>query len=255
MYLYIGKLFISKHLTLHFKQIPCQHDDISNGFLKPNVISTSIYVFICFGNKLEGMDICSFRNINCSTNAINYPNLKHLYLNNNEIKTLPEDLLISLTNLEKISLEYNHITHIPYYIFSNNYKIQTILLMHNKIKIFILELSHLLSLHTMSLYNNPLETIHEGTLKTFFLVRNTNKFIGLGNINIEQFKCDCNIKWIGRIKSSIVVYKFNMGDEIYNLNEFLEQYNLIEKNCNLNTSKILIDTSKVLNRTISDIRG
>ena len=252
MNLYRVKLFISKLNKYNFKQnrLPtCRHDEISNGFLKPNLISISSFVYNCSYNRLEGLDICAFRDIHCRIDATYYiTTLKQLYLNNNEIKTLPEYLLISLTNLENISLSYNQITHIPYYLFSNNYKLKKIFLMHNKIKIFILELSHLLSLHTMSLYNNPVETIHEGTLKTFFLVRITNKFIGLGNINIEQFKCDCNIEWIGRIKSSIVVNRFNMWDEIYNLNEFLEQYNSIEKNCNLNTTK-------VLNRTIYDIRG
>ena len=187
--------------------------------------------------------MCSFRHANCTNYDINYPLVKEIQLNHNHISYLHEDTFISVPYIENISLDYNNITSIPYLLFSNNHKLKYLYLNGNNIKIFIIELSHLLHLNSLSLLDNPIETFHEGTLKTFFMHKtDVFKDISLGNLN--QLKCECNMEWLGRIKKYIFVREFYIVDKYYNLKEFLKLYDLFINKCNLyNKIELLNNTT------------
>ena len=183
--------------------------------------------------------MCSFRNINCSHYKITYPYFKIIYLNNNNITELHEDLFTSLPNIHTIVLHTNQITSISYYLFINNNKLEYILLNNNKIKIFIVELAHILDLKGLYLDGNTIETFHEGTLKNFFIRNiNTIKYMAVGFTN--NVICDCNINWIIRIKEEIIIEGFKFEGKHLNLMEFLKLYEHIENSCTLNNN---IDTN------------
>ena len=214
----------------------CLERSISNGILSPNRIHNNVDTYFCEKRNITAIDMCSFRNKNCSHYKIIYPNFEFMYLNSNNVTELHEDLFISLPNIKKIDLHNNRITSISYYLFINNNKLLFINLYNNKIKTFIVELAHILSLRTVLLSRNPIETLHEGTLKYFF-IRNTHmkKFMGIGFIN--NVKCDCNVNWIRRIKKEIKINDFEFGNRKYiNLTEFLKVYENLEKKCTLNNN-------------------
>ena len=178
--------------------------------------------------------MCSFRNINCSYYNITYPHFKFMYINNNNITELHEDLFTSLPNIKKINLSYNRITSISYYLFINNNKLEEIFLSYNIIKIFIVELAHISHLRILNLIENPIETFHEGTLKNFFIRnKNNNKIMGVSLIN--KIICDCNMHWIQRITDEIEIQQFYFeNNRLINLTSFLILYTNLENISNLN---------------------
>ena len=181
--------------------------------------------------------MCSFRNINCSNYKITYPNFKSIFLNGNNITDFHEDVFTSLPNIDTIFLHTNRITSISYYLFINNNKLEYLSLKNNKIKIFIVELTHIFNLRLLNLDENPIETFHEGTLKNFF-IRNINitKYLAVGFIN--NVTCDCNVNWIRRIKEDIKIHSFEFEGKHLNLTEFLKLYEHLENNCILNNTNI-----------------
>ena len=198
--------------------------------------------YTCSYADLIAVDMCSFRN--CTDYRMTYFMLATLFLNENQISHLHEDTFIALPNIQYISLQFNNITSIPYLLFSNNHKLKQLDLNDNNINKFITELSHLQQLRSISLVKNPIETFHEGTLKTFFM-HNTNeqKMISLDNLT-EHLKCYCNREWLIRIEKYIVVQKFYISYKLYNLTDFLELYDSVINKCNLNnTIDILINTT------------
>ena len=183
--------------------------------------------------------MCSFRNINCSHSKITYPNFKEMYLNNNMITELHEDIFISLPNIVRISLNDNLIKSISYNLFINNNILEEINLYNNSIKIFIVELAHILTLRSLELSGNPIETFHEGTLKNFFIQHTQiDKYMGIDLIN--NFTCDCNVNWIQRIKKEIAIQYFYLYNKTTNLDEFFILYTNLENICinNINTNLI-----------------
>ena len=212
-----------------------------------------MYVFRCNNAAIITVDMCSFRHANCTNYDIMYPKLELIHLNNNHISYLHEDIFISVPNIVYISIHYNNITSIPYLLFSNNHKLKYLDLNENKIKIFIIELSHLLHLNSLSLVGNPIETFHEGTLKTFFMHNMnvsyvSNKAMSFNNLT-EHLKCYCNIAWLIRIKKYIVVRDFYIRYKMYNLTEFLKLYDSFINKCNLN------NTIELLNNTTTNNKG
>ena len=155
-----------------------------------------------------------------------------MYLYNNNIMDLHKNVFISLPNIKKINLSYNRITSIPYNLFINNDNLMNIFLSNNKIKIFIVELAYILYLSYLILSENPIEILHEGTLKYFF-IRNIyiKKYMGIGFIN--NVKCDCNVNWIRLIKKEIKINNFEFGDKYIKLTVFLKEYEHLENNCTL----------------------
>ena len=208
-----------------------------------------MYVFRCNNAAILIVNMCSFRHDNCTNYDIKYPRLELIHLNNNAISYLHEDTFISVPNVEYISLNHNNLTSIPYLLFSNNHKLKSLDLNEIKIKIFIIELSNLLHLNILYLAGNPIETFHEGTLKTFFM-HNTNvdKYISFNNLT-ENLKCYCNIAWLIRSKKYILVRDFDIRLQIYNLTEFLKLYDSFINKCNLN------NTIEPLNNTITNNTG
>ena len=183
--------------------------------------------------------MCSFRNINCSHYKITYPNFKSLYLNDNNITELHEDVFTSLPNIIIINLHNNRITSISYYLFINNNKLFYINLYNNKIKTFIVELAHILHLQLLHLDENLIETFHEGTLKNFF-IQNINDVKYMDITFINNVTCDCNVNWIRRIKKEIKISVFIFEGNYINVTEFLKLYEHLENNCILNNN---IDTN------------
>ena len=156
-----------------------------------------------------------------------------MYLNNNMITELHEDVFISLPNILRIHLQDNLIKSISYNLFINNNILEEINVYNNSIKIFIVELAHILSLRTLVLSRNPIETLHEGTLKNFFIQHTpSEKYMGLDLIN--NCTCDCNVNWIQRIKKEIKIHYFYIDNTIVNLKDFLILYTTLENTCCLN---------------------
>ena len=208
-----------------------------------------MYVFRCNNADIITVDMCTFRHANCTNYDINYPRIELIYLINNQISYLHEDTFISVPNVELISLNQNNLTSIPYLLFSNNHKLTFLDLNENNIKIFIIELSHILHLNILSLAGNPIETFHEGTLKTFFMHNmNDDKYMSFDNLT-EHLKCYCNIAWLIRIKKYIVVRDFDIRSKIYNLTEVLKLYDSFINKCNLN------NTIELLNNTTTNNTG
>ena len=181
--------------------------------------------------------MCSFRYVNRSYSKITYPNFKEMYLHNNMITELHEDVFISLPNILRISLHNNLIKSISYNLFINNNVLEIINLYNNNIKIFIVELANILTLRSLELSRNPIEIFHEGTLKNFFIQHTPiDKYMGIDLIN--NFKCDCNVNWIQRIKKEITIQYFYLYNKTTNLDEFFILYTNLENICinNLNTN-------------------
>ena len=191
--------------------------------------------------------MCSFRHANCTNYDIKYPLVEELYLNNNQISNLHEDTFISLSNIERITLNNNNITVIPYLLFNYNHKLEILELEDNNIKIFIIELSHLLHLNSLSLVGNPIETFHEGTLKTFFIHKvDVFKDMTFNNLT-EHLTCYCSIAWLIRIKKYIVIRDFYNRKICYNLKQFLKYVDSFINNCNLNNTIKLLNNTKTNN--------
>ena len=181
--------------------------------------------------------MCAFRNINCSHYKITYSQFEFMHLNNNYITELHEDLFISLPNIKTIDLRINLIKSISYNLFINNTKLEEIFLNNNKIKIFIVELAHILYLRYLFLNENPIEALHEGTLKYFF-IRTTNGTKMMTVDFITNATCDCNANWIRRIKKEIKILLFKFENKNLNLAQFLKEYEYLENNCTLTNNNI-----------------
>ena len=201
--------------------------------MSPNQINDDTTKYKCPKYNIRKIYICAFRKINCKYFKVIYPDLEVMRLNNNNITELNEDLFTSLPNMILIDLRNNQIKSIPYNLFINNNKLFNIYLTNNKIKIFIVELAHILNLNSLFLSKNPIETLHEGTLKKF-LIGNTNRTKQMGVSLINSFKCDCNVNWIRRIKKDITMIDIEFENEDIYLTEFLKEYEHLANNCTLN---------------------
>ena len=62
-----------------------------------------------------------------------FPNLREIYLNDNEIKTLGPRSFVEMTQLTALTLEANHLTQLPDETFQNLHRLQSLNLARNRI--------------------------------------------------------------------------------------------------------------------------
>jgi len=85
------------------------------------------------------------------------PNLKKLFLGNNQLDSLPIKIC-ELTSLEELSLPFNKFTQFPLHI-TNVTSLKELDLSYNKLESIPSEISHLTSLEWLHLDNNQLHTL------------------------------------------------------------------------------------------------
>ena len=210
-------------------------DDIEDERLKAHLLRLSVRVYMCINKFLTSINICTFRNKQCSKKS-KYPYLYGISLRNNHIKELHEDIFMALTNvifiildnneieslpiyvfkyntqLTNINLNYNHLTHIHTNIFISNTKLIKIHLIKNKIKHFTIECKSLRNLKRLYLNGNPLHSLDEATIKPLLILTyyNNNLKITFDTSSFTCYSMLCNMSWLirnPRKSSSISLYR------------------------------------------------
>lgn len=124
-----------------------------NDLINKNLISLNIYTLFITNNKIELL----------SENVINHlSNLRFITLRKNKISFLSEKLFYKMNLLIGINLSNNNISHLDINLFKDIFNLKILLLNNNKIKdlkngIF----DNLLNLKVLKINNNQIEFFHE----------------------------------------------------------------------------------------------
>ncbi|KAI8515642.1 corticospinal neuron axon guidance through spinal cord [Branchiostoma belcheri] len=114
------------------------------------------------GCSCTSSSICNCNNLDLTNIPQNLP-LQKLYLNNNEITTIPSGTFANLPELKRLSLSFNQIAIFPFGTFANLPKLQALFLNNNQITtIDTGSFSNLPQLHDLALDKNQITTIASG---------------------------------------------------------------------------------------------
>ena len=175
----------------------------------------------------------------------NLKTLKYLYLNNNKIENLDNNLFEKLVNLKKLHLNNNQIENLNPNLFKNLKNLEVLHLNYNKIKNlnenFFEKLVNLKELH---LNNNLIENLNEKIFENLYNLKelrlNNNQ---IKNLNPNLFKNLKNLEVLDLNNNLIENLNEKLFEKLENLKELHLDYNQIEKldkNVFKNLSKLKI---------------
>ncbi|GMT07509.1 hypothetical protein PENTCL1PPCAC_29683 [Pristionchus entomophagus] len=115
-----------------------------------------------------------------------------LFLDSNEITTIPIEKIKALPKLVKLDLSHNRITTVEDNTFVGLEKLSTLILSYNKVMcIAPLAFSSLRSLRILSLHGNDISTLPESAFTDLHNITH----IALGTNNLH---CDCELSWFAK---------------------------------------------------------
>ena len=176
--------------------------------------------YTCTDKGFTWVDKCAFQDIYCELdvvtgtyaafrvldlrrNVITYLNhiifeyiinMTHLYLSDNNLVYIEEYTFSKNTKLEVFHISNNRLAKLPTNIFQNTTQLTTIYLDNNNFTTFIIDSENLLVVQFISLENNPLISLDQGTWIPFLRQHYYDNL----NITIDVFKNSslCEQQWI-----------------------------------------------------------
>ncbi|KAF8354129.1 slt-1, partial [Pristionchus pacificus] len=142
--------------------------------------------------------LCDNNIVRCSNKGLSeFPHgipaeTTELFLDSNEISTIPIDKIKALPKLVKLDLSHNQITTVEDNTFVGLEKLSTLILSYNKVMcIAPFAFSSLRSLRILSLHGNDISTLPE----TAFTDLHNITHIALGSNSLH---CDCELSWFAK---------------------------------------------------------
>lgn len=112
-----------------------------------------------------------------------------LYLDVNEITSIPSESLTQLPHLTKLDLSNNKVAVLPANVFRNLTNLHSLILSYNKLQCILPDaFKGMESLRMLSLHGNDISLIPSGS---FDNLKITHLAIGA-----NPFYCDCNMRWM-----------------------------------------------------------
>lgn len=126
------------------------------------------------------------------------PQLENLYLEGNELTTLPDELFDKLPNLKWLDLRRNYLIRLPTVYTGRHQHLRNLLVEGNNLRTLPLELGLIKTLNGLNINNNPLEfpplsVVEKGTseilkfLREMIQAKSSGKLLN-GNFDLTYFK-------------------------------------------------------------------
>ena len=160
----------------------------------------------CSNKRLEN------KHINDGAFSTTDPKLMRLFLNNNKLTRLKSEWFEKLVNLLEVYLQFNQIKSVPSKAFVNCRYLKTINLNNNHIEEFLFKLSRLWNITNLRLKNNRLTSLDS----QYFSNQHENSVYQLKltiRVGKNSLLCNCGMPWIRTVKKSGHDIEFQFMDD------------------------------------------
>ena len=231
-----GHLKKTKKSLDNIKAIENQQPEISSSPIKPisqystfldfsnkNLTKSPFYSKFPTENNIKISEIIlNFNNLTeIPLELINFPNLKILKIESNNIKIIPSQIITKLSQIQIISFNNNLIEEISDFPYENLQQLHTLNLTNNLIKNIPKTIGNLISLKTLLIANNSFQELPISLLK----------LLNLKNFGLDWFKyIDNNKDQLIYLQEDLLLFFkllrsfHNFGAEKVNLLQFLSFY-------------------------------